>query len=184
MDALGAPGSSPTARIAIDVKVINALGAGHITATCGETLGAAEAYHDKALNHQQTAARCAVQGITYAPAVFTVQGGIAKKAEAIMHQIAEKIAMREHRSEPEVFQEMVERVSATLARHGAKATLRRSSGRVACRPAGSNEWSESLWRAACRDSAEAGAEGPDDEDAECAEGVHEAASTDAAQQWQ
>jgi len=33
--------------------------------------------------------------------------------------------------------------------------------------------SESLWRAACPDSAEAGAEGPDDEVAECAEGVHE-----------
>ena len=123
----GAAGSSPTARLALDVKVIIAVGASHLTATCNDPLAAAESYRDKVLDEQQTAARCAAQGITYVPMVFTAQGGIARRAEAILHQIAGRVAEAEGSSEAEAFAEVAGSISSTLARLGARSTLRRSA---------------------------------------------------------
>lgn len=162
----GAPGSSPMTRLALDVKVINALGAGHLEATRGDPLAAAEAYHDKALNMQQTAALCDAQGVTYVPMVFTAQGGIARRAEAILHQIAAKVAEAEGLSEPEAFDEIAGDISVSLARHGARSTLRRCA---AVRAAGAAPQLGSatgpLWLAVCRRSpAQADAEAERDED--------------------
>ena len=49
---------SPT-KTALDIKIINALGATHRDATRHHPLVAAEAYHNKALGHQQTEHLCA-----------------------------------------------------------------------------------------------------------------------------
>ena len=62
----GTSAASPLERVAFYIKVINALGAAHLDATKQDPLAAAEAYHDRALTLQQTAARCAAEGITYA----------------------------------------------------------------------------------------------------------------------
>jgi Mg-chelatase subunit ChlI len=110
----------------LDIKVVNALGQEHLALTCKDPLAAAEAHHDKGLVHDLTEARCARQGITYVPMVFTAQGGISKRAEAIMHQVSKKVALAEGRTEKEIFDEMVEKISRCLAKFGARATLRRS----------------------------------------------------------
>ena len=45
-------------KVALDIKVINSLGADHIAATMYSSLGAADAYRLVALEHQDTARRC------------------------------------------------------------------------------------------------------------------------------
>jgi hypothetical protein len=158
----GVPGSSAVARLALDVKVINALGQGHLPRTRQDPLAAAEAYHDHVLVHEQTKSRCSRQGITYVPMVFTAQGGIAKRAEAIMHQLAKKVAGVEHRQEHEAFEEIVESVSRCLARYGARAIARRSFVRAA-EVAAATSASSTLWQAIGR----ATTDDLDDDDEEC-----------------
>jgi hypothetical protein len=148
------PDTSAYARLALDVKVINSLGTSHIDATRADPLVAMEAYHDKALAHQQTEARCRHQGITYVPMVFTAQGGMAKRAEAVLHQIAEKMAKAEGKSHAKAFGEMVECISGCLAKHRAQATLRRSGRRPLAGP--SPGPAESLLVAARREDDGAG----------------------------
>jgi hypothetical protein len=141
----GGPGSSPLDRLALDVKVINALGPAHIEATAQHPLAAAEAYHDHAMALQQTATRCAERGITYAPLVFTAQGGMASRAEAVLHQIANKVAEAEGITPQAAFAEIADEISCILAKHGARSTRRRAAGR---RVLGSSGPSAPLWRAA------------------------------------
>ena len=156
----GAQGSSPLARLALDVKVINALGRGHLDATLEGSLAAADAYHDVALGHQRTAERCAEQGITYVPMVFTAQGGITRRAEAVLHQIAAHVASAEHSSERETFAEITTAISATLARCGARSTLRRCAAARAASAASQPGPAASLWMAVHGNAGEQ--EGDDD----------------------
>jgi hypothetical protein len=147
------------ARIALDIKVVNALGQDYLALTCRDPLAAAEAYHDRALAHDQTEARCARQGITYVPMVFTAQGGISKKAEAIMHQLSKKVAQAECRTEKEVFCEMADSISCCLAKFGARSTLRRSGkrlvGTTAERASAASLWNTVLAGRAAEDGDEA-----------------------------
>ena len=101
--------------MALDIKVINALGASHLDATAQSPLAAAEAYHDNALTLQQTAARCAAQGITYIPMVLTAQGGMAKRSEAVLHQVAEKVAQAEGSRPTEAFAEIADEIQRSLS---------------------------------------------------------------------
>ena len=143
---VGVGGPQPLDRLALDVKVINALGASHLEATATDPLAAAEAYHDHALTVQQTAARCAAQGITYAPIVFTAQGGMAKRAEAVLHQIAAKVAEAEGCQPSEAFAQIADDISLLLARHSARAaTRRKQTQRITYTSSARNS---SLWRAA------------------------------------
>jgi hypothetical protein len=126
----GARDCGPVERVALDVKVINALGHDHYDLTREHPLAAAEEYRRKACALNNTASLCAVQGIAYEPLVFTAQGGIEKHAEAILSQLAELVADVESREVGDVKAEFLERISFTLARHTANAVLRRQ-GRAA-----------------------------------------------------
>ena len=117
--------SLPFERAALDIKVVNALGRDYIDATRADPLAATELYHAKAMQHEDTATRCAAQGITYIPMVFTAQGGIGKRAEAVLHQLAARAAPLEHKKPDAVFAEVAIDISRRLARHAAKAILRR-----------------------------------------------------------
>ena len=97
---------------------------------------------------QQTAARCAEQGITYVPLVFTAQGGMAKRAEAVLHQLAAKVAEAEGTLPADAFAQIADEISFILARHGARATLRRRGVQRATSTPGAGGASASLWRAA------------------------------------
>ncbi len=119
-------GRGPLLRTALDIKVINALGAKHIEATRRGPTNAAEDYHDWAMNHENTAAACEAVGVTYAPLVFTAQGGMAARAEAVCQQIACQIAASTGRSQAEAFAEMADEISTSLAFQAARARARRS----------------------------------------------------------
>ena len=114
-------------RLAIDVKVINALGSSHFDATLREPCAAAAAYYHWACAHEQTAARCEAQGISYLPTVFTVQGGFEPRAEALLHQLAAEVASNEGMDEQRAFAEIADEISAILVRAGARATVRRAA---------------------------------------------------------
>ena len=121
---------SPT-KTALDIKVINAMGATHRDATRQHPLGAAEAYHNQALEHQQTEHLCAQQGVLYVPLVFTAQGGISKRAEAILHQTAGALARVEGADEASVFADIANNISYSLATSAARAVSRRQRQPVA-----------------------------------------------------
>jgi hypothetical protein len=128
VDGLGV-GARPVERVALDIKVINALGAGHYNETLGGPLVAAEAYRTRALAHLDTAARYAARGIRYEPLVFTTQGGCEKHAEAALSSIAEAIAKIEQKTSASVKAEIMQTISMSLARSVAKAILRRKKRR-------------------------------------------------------
>jgi hypothetical protein len=114
-------------RLAIDVKVINALGPSHFDATLRGPCAAAAAYYHWACAHEQTAARCEAQGISYLPTVFTVQGGFEPRAEALLHQLAAEVASNEGMDEQRAYAEIADEISAILVRAGARATVRRAA---------------------------------------------------------
>ena len=74
-------------KLALDIKVINALGPDHFEATLRGSLCAEEAYRDDRRLHLDTARLCAEQRIGYEPLVFTRQGGCERHAEALLSQI-------------------------------------------------------------------------------------------------
>lgn len=112
-------------RVALDVKIINALGANHFDETLGGALVAAAAYRERAIAHQDTGAQCAARGIRYEPIVFTTQGGCDRHAEAIISQIAGAIAKTENRETGIVKAEMMESICMSIMRSVARAVLRR-----------------------------------------------------------
>ena len=99
----GASDLKPFERSALDIKVVNALGRRYIDGTRCDPLSATVQYHDEAMLHNQTAAKCAAQGVSYVPMVFTAQGGMGKKAEAILHQLASRNAPLESKTASVVF---------------------------------------------------------------------------------
>ena len=114
-----------TERIALDVKVINALGQGHITDTLDGPLQAAAKYRDWACDHLRTRPRCAERGVRYEPVVFTVQGGCEAHAEALLSQIADAVGRAEGQHPAIIKKEMLEAISMSIMRSAAKAVLRR-----------------------------------------------------------
>ena len=67
----GEAGSST--RVALDVKVINALGYNHYLETLDGPMVAAENYRETASLRDDVRARCAARGVRYEPVVFTTQ---------------------------------------------------------------------------------------------------------------
>ena len=112
-------------RLALDVKVINSLGQGHFQDTLQGPLVAAEKYRDASTVRNNVRARCAAKGVRYEPLVFTTQGACERRAEAIISQIADKVAQVEGRDPAKVKAELFESLSMSIARSVAKAVVRR-----------------------------------------------------------
>jgi hypothetical protein len=113
-------------KMALDVKVINALGQNHLQQTLASPLEAADAYRLRAMELQDTASRCAQRGVRFEPMVFTCQGGIQTNAEGILALLAESVAKIEG-SEPSIVKaDIIRDLSRTLVRAAARAIARRS----------------------------------------------------------
>ena len=112
-------------KTAFDVKIINALGQGHVDATAGHGLAAAAAYREQQLQHLNTDGLCRERGIVYEPLVFTTRGGVEGHAEATICRIAAAIAANEDGCAAQVKAEILQSISLSLARSVAKAIRRR-----------------------------------------------------------
>ena len=119
------PGGRGTDRVALDIKVINALGAGHYQDTLEGPLVAAEKYRETACTRGNVRARCAEMGVRYEPLVFTAQGGCEKQAEAIISQIADKVSQMEGRDAGKIKAEMLEAICTSIMKSVATAVARR-----------------------------------------------------------
>ena len=114
-------------KMALVVKVINALGPEHYSETLVGGLQAADRYRAQVMEFQDTAARCAQRGVRFEPIVFTCQGGLQSNAEAILTCLAVSIAKAED-TEPGVIKaELLADLSRTLVRAASRAFLRRAS---------------------------------------------------------
>ena len=113
-------------KVALDVKVINALGPDHFADSMTRSLVAADAYRLHAMEFQDTANRCAQRGVKYEPIVFTAQGGIQSHGESLLTRLAGAVAKVEGREASVVKAEMVRDLSRTWARAAATAIARRA----------------------------------------------------------
>ena len=118
-------GARGVERLALDMKVINALGAGHFVDTLEGPLVAAGRYRETACSRANIWQRCADKGVQYEPLVFTAQGGCERHVEAILTQIATSVAENEGREKGRVKSEMLESLSMCISKSVAKAVLRR-----------------------------------------------------------
>jgi hypothetical protein len=125
--AEGNPRDRPASKTALDIKVINALGADHRDATIEGPVKALSVYRRKALATNSTERLCADQGITYEPLVFSVQGGIEPRAEAILSMIAKQVALEEGADVANIKSMILEDIAFTLVRKGARAISRRQA---------------------------------------------------------
>ena len=124
VDGIGS-GSRPQERVALDIKVINALGQGHYNDTQEGPLVAAERYRVAACSRARIFDRCAERGIRYEPLVFTTQGAMEKHSEAILSQITDTISRSEGREPGQIKSELLQAVSFSIAQSVAKAVMRR-----------------------------------------------------------
>lgn len=113
-------------RVALDVKVIHALGANHFEMTLQSSQSALAAYRDEQMGHLDTFAQCSARGSRYEPMVFSAQGGCHSDAEGILHQIAQAVADDEGISKSVLKAEMMEQLAISLARSAARAIVRRT----------------------------------------------------------
>ena len=124
-------------RVALDIKVINALGSSHYQETLDGPLAAATKYRDTACLRNNVRARCAERGVRYEPIVFTAQGGCERHAEAIISQIADNVAKAECRDPGVTKAEIMQTISLSIARSVASAIMRRRQRpRATCPAAG------------------------------------------------
>lgn len=115
-------------RIALDFAVINALGRGHWRESrerLAEPGAAAERYAEKKRNFRNTAQRCEEAGVRFVPIVFTAQGSMTKEAGAILHTLANAVAVAENGDPLKYKQDLWHRIALAIARHGASAIKRR-----------------------------------------------------------
>lgn len=132
-------------KVALDVKVINALGPGHMEGTMHSSAAAADAYREVAMEHQDTARRCLERGIRYEPLVFTAQGGMQNRSESFITQLATAIAKNESSEMSMVKAEIVQDLSRALARAAVRAIARRTKRPdIACRDSRRREEAEQL----------------------------------------
>ena len=123
-------------RVALDVAVINTVGANHAQRTITAPGQAAVEYSDRKRRLQDTAQKCRDAGLDFVPIVFEHQGGTTKEAIGVLHSIAAAVANLEARETAEVREEMFGRIAVVLARAGAAAVARRRRRISACSPIG------------------------------------------------
>ena len=112
-------------KVALDIKVINALGPEHLADTRSRSLAAADAYRLQAMEFQDTANRCAQRGVRYEPLVFCCQGGIQSNAESILTRLAGAVAKAEGRDASQVKADIIKDLSRTWVRASASCISRR-----------------------------------------------------------
>ena len=128
-------------RVALDIKVINALGLSHMLQTLQGPVKAAETHREGVMQHMDTCARCADKGERYEPLVFTSQGGVERHAETMFTQIAQAVAHAEGVGAATVKAEMFEAISVSIVGSVAKSVMRRAKGApVGFEPAGLDRW--------------------------------------------
>ena len=111
--------ASHTERVCLDFAVINALGAGHWSATSGGSSRAAEAYEEtQKQKHQQTEERCAEAGLRFWLVVLEHQGGMTKGADAALRVAAAAVATHEGKDQKCIREEMLELVMAATHQLG------------------------------------------------------------------
>ena len=140
-------GNGVMEKLALDIKVINALGNDHADPLSTDPWAAMNNYEEVACLHQETERRCAQQGITYVAMVFTAQGGVGRRAEGIIGRIAALVAERNGTKAWEEKTLFIQSVSRELARRAVRSFKRRQK-RVS-QVVASNE-ALSLWDAARR----------------------------------
>ena len=84
--------------------------------------------------------------------VFTAKGGVERHVEAVIGLLATALAEGEGSSPEKMKAEMLERISLTLARHAARAVVRRQT-RPATASWGSGVARRFLWEASARGAA-------------------------------
>jgi hypothetical protein len=114
-------------RVALDIAVINALGANHWQRTFQEPGRAAADYSDRKRRFQDTARKCRDAGVDFVPLVFEHQGGTTPEGTAVLHAISAAVATAEAREAAEVREELLGRIAVVLARANARAVVRRAS---------------------------------------------------------
>ena len=116
--------------MALDFAVVNALGLYHHSETFERPLGAAIAYSKRKQMHLQTRERCAQAGLAFEPVVFDAQGGVEPRAAAILHKIAEAVAVTEGRDMGSCKHEMLQRLAVIIAWTNSRAVRRRIAPRI------------------------------------------------------
>ena len=112
-------------KIALDIKVINGMGPGHFDAIRTGPGVASSRYREEQMLLNDTATRCAANGVTYEPLVFTAQGGCEPHGEALLTRMAKAVADAEGIAPAVAKKEIMERISLSLGRSVAKAVIRR-----------------------------------------------------------
>ena len=112
-------------KIALDIKVINGMGTGHFDAMRSGPGAATSQYREAQMLLNDTAVRCAANGVSYEPLVFTAQGGCEPHAESILTRIAKAISDVEGSTQAAAKKEIMEQISFSLGRSMARAVIRR-----------------------------------------------------------
>lgn len=136
--------SNALVKIALDVKVINALGPDHIQDTMISPTMCLEAYREHALQHNRIADRCKTHGVVYEPIVFSCQGGLERHTEVMINRLAAGIARVEGIPCATANADTLEDISICLARHAVRAIAKRM-------PLNVQRGNSTLWR--CVDEA-------------------------------
>ena len=119
----GAAGSD---MAALDFAVINALAPTHVDRTQNESgTAAATAYAQSKRVFEGTAARCAQQGITLRPIVFTAQGAADPNALRTLEVVHRAVASATGSALPRVRSSFSERISMNILKANARAARRR-----------------------------------------------------------
>ena len=90
-----ASGGNALIELALDVKIINALGPDHIQDTMSYSTRCLQTYREHAIQLSQTGDRCRAHGVVYEQIVFSCQGGCERHAEAFVSRPASGIARAE-----------------------------------------------------------------------------------------
>ena len=120
-------GSRPVGlgALALDVAIINALGASHWDDTLRGGSNAVTAYAQRKKDYLNTAAACEQVGIHYLPLVWDIRGGCTAETRAFLHRLAGSIAMVEGDDVLRVKARLSDQLAVVLARGAGRALRRR-----------------------------------------------------------
>eukprot|EP00438_Fugacium_kawagutii_P010523 Skav214520 [mRNA] locus=scaffold410:228880:231177:- [translate_table: standard] len=120
-------GSRPVGlgALALDVAIINALGASHWDDTLRGAHDAVTAYAQRKRDHLGTASACQQAGIHYQPLVWDIQGGSTAETRAFLHRLAGMVATVEGVDLLVVKGRLCDQLAVVLARGAGRALRRR-----------------------------------------------------------
>ena len=120
-------GTQPTRvePMALDLAVVNALGAGHWDETLRGPGSAAGAYSVHKCRHQRTEELCRAAGVRFQPLVWEAQGGSTPATRAFLHRLAGAVAVVESGSPEAVRTRLLQQIAVVLANGAGRALHRR-----------------------------------------------------------